>query len=83
MFDTDFALRTNNAINLRFLFKAYALLTEKELPFIQDERLREAFEQCVVANRQEQARLSNGRINLCAVNKFFESASNAMNDILN
>lgn len=83
MNDTDSALATNNPINLRFLFKTYADLSEKELPYIQDRKLYEAYVQCVTANRQEQARLSNGRINYCAVNVFFVNAANGLNDSLN
>lgn len=81
--DTDTALVTGNAINLRFLFKVFADLTEKDLPFIRDRRLYAAYVECLKANRQEQARLSNGCIDYCAVNEFFKNAANALNDILN
>lgn len=83
MNDTDAALATNNPTNLRFLFKTYADLSEKELPCIEDKKLYQAYVACVKANRQEQARLSNGRINYCAVNTFFVNAANGLNDSLN
>lgn len=83
MTDTDSALTTNNAINLRFLFKVFANLSQMQLQFICDRKLHEAFVLCVKGNREEEARLSNGRINWCAVNEFFVKASNTLNDSLN
>lgn len=83
MTDTDSALTTNNAINLRLLFKVFANLSQMQLPFIHNEKLHEAFVLCVEGNKQEEARLSNGRINWCAVNEFFVKASNTLNDSLN
>lgn len=76
MTDTDSALTTNNAINLRFLFKVFANLSQMQLQFIRDKKLHDAFVLCVERNREEEARLSNGRIDWCAVNEFFVKASN-------
>lgn len=83
MNDTDSALTTNNAVNLRFLFKVFANLSQMQLQFIRDRRLHEAFVLCVKGNREEEARLANGCIDWCAVNEFFVKASNILNDILN
>lgn len=83
MADTDFALATNNGINLRLLFKVFADLFQKQLPCVQNRRLYRAFVQCAEGNKQEEARLSNGRINWCKVNEFFTKASNDFNNLLN
>lgn len=83
MNDTDAALTTNNAINLRLLFKVFASLSQMQLQFIRDKPLHEALVLCVQGNREEEARLSNGCIDWVAVNKFFVKASNALNDCLN
>lgn len=81
--DTDSALATNNGPNMRLLFKVFADLFQKQLPFIpKNGKLYNAFVQCVAGNRLGEARLANGHINWPEVNGFFIKASNTLNDSL-
>lgn len=80
--DTDSALATNNAIEMRLLFKVFADLFQKQLPFVRNRKLYDVFVQCVEGNKVGEASLSNGRINWCEVNGFFVKASNTLNDSL-
>lgn len=81
MSDTDSALTTNNGNNLRLLFKIFADLFEKQLPFIRNKKLHESFVQAIEGNKQEEARTTES-INYREVNEFFTKASNSLNDSL-
>lgn len=83
LLDVDSSIISKNAISLGIFFKVYPYIFEALLPFIDDERtsdvLREIIEQC----KQPQVELSQGHMDLIAMNEMFRKWTNDLNDSLN
>lgn len=81
--DTNESLETHNRRLLQLLYKVFGDLFEKQIPYIQNKRLRAIYAQAVEGNKQQEEELKRGHFNLDSINLFFTIASNNLNDFLN
>lgn len=78
--EVDKAFECKDKNTLRVLYITYGYFFEALLPFVQDEKVHEAFRQILEGDKQQQAQFSKGCWDFNSMNAFFVKASNALND---
>lgn len=80
---TDEALATYNIDLYQLMSHVYADLFEKQLPYIHNKQLRSLWIQARAANLRFEEQAKRGIFNYQAINQFFTTAVNGLNDFLN
>lgn len=82
MYDTDKALIMKNSSYVLVSFKVYANLYQVLLPFIRDRRMYQVIVESLEAGKPLLESLTNGEIDLCAINEVVRKGSNDLHDCL-
>lgn len=81
--DVDEALRTKNKRLLQFVFKIFAEICEKTLPYIRSPKLHSMYIQAVQTNRQYEQMLANGPLDMNKINQYFTQSCQGFDQYLN